>query len=159
MAVLVLEGPVSRKSTGTGALKLHYNSSLYNGTKLIMLRSFDAAVCPVDSVSSQVYNTIVKYLGPHGPDALLAFVIFAGVLGAIVGGLDPYLATGFGIAIYGLYIFRRWGAERHAERMAETEIAKTELELQRYRESQLLKIERAKVKALSPPHAGKGDKK
>ncbi|MGY3036174.1 hypothetical protein ACVIIV_005344 [Bradyrhizobium sp. USDA 4354] len=146
------------RTTTHAALEDRYNYSLYVGTKLVTLQYFEAAAASVQELPSQVYGKIVDFLGPHGPDGLLAFVIFVGVLAAIKIGIDPYLATIFGVTIYGLYIARRWGAERHAERMAETEIAKTELELQRYRESQLLKIERAKVKALSPPKAGKGDK-
>lgn len=106
---------------------------------------------------SQLYETIVKYLGPHGPDALLAFVIFAGVFGATTYGFDPYLASFFGVAIYGLYSQRRSAAERHAERMAQTELAKTELALRKYRDGQLLKIEREKVKTLGSTQAGKGN--
>jgi hypothetical protein len=96
--------------------------------------------------SAQVYDAIVKYLGPHGPDGLLAFVIFAGAISAILSGLDPYLISGFGVIIYWIYSRRRGSAEKHAERMAEIEISKTELELQRYREEQLMKIGRDKIK-------------
>jgi hypothetical protein len=97
------------------------------------------------------YNSIINYLGPHGPDGLLAFVIFAGVLSGILAGLDPWLTAGFGIAIYLIYCARRGAAERHEERTAEQEVVKTQLELDRYRVGQRSKLEREKLKRLSPP--------
>jgi hypothetical protein len=105
----------------------------------------------VPPFTSQLYDTIIKFLGPHGPDGLLAFVLFAGALAAIATGLDPYLACGFAVIIYVLYSRRRTSAEHHAERMADADVAKTELALRKYREGQLARIERDKIRALSPP--------
>lgn len=97
------------------------------------------------------YDNIIKYLGPHGPDGLLAFVIFAGVLSGVIAGLDPWLTVGFGIAIYLIYCARKGAAERHEERKAEQEVVRTQLELDRYRIGQRSKLEREKLKRLSPP--------
>ncbi|MBB5046557.1 hypothetical protein HNR60_001305 [Rhodopseudomonas rhenobacensis] len=108
--------------------------------------------------SARAYETIVNYLGPHGPDALLAFVIFAGVIGAGLAGLDLWFSGLVGIGIYLIYAVRRSLAEKHQERSAEQEVAKRELELKIYRDRQLMKVEREKLKALPPARSREGKK-
>lgn len=108
--------------------------------------------------SPQLNEIIVKYLGPHGPDGLLAFVIFSLTLGVIGLGAPPYLSIFFGLAIYVLYSQRRSSAEKHAERMAESDVAKTALGVEKYRTGQLARLERDKLKALPKPPKGEAQK-
>lgn len=106
--------------------------------------------------SDGVYDSIVKHLGPHGPDGLLAFVIFAGVLSAILLGLEPYLTCGFGLAIFVIYCVRKGYAERHQERLAEQRVSETQLSNQRYREGQRSKLEQVRLKRLTTTAPQKG---
>jgi hypothetical protein len=109
--------------------------------------------------SSKAYDTIVSYLGPHGPDGLLAFVIFVGVIGAGLSGLDLWFSGLVGVGIYLIYAVRRTLAEKHAERTAEREVTEKQLKLAGYRDRQLMKIEREKLKALSAPRSAQGEAK
>jgi hypothetical protein len=106
---------------------------------------------------SRAYDTIVSYLGPHGPDNLLAFVVFVGVIGAGLAGLDLWFSGLVGVGIYLIYAVRQTLAERHAERTAEGDVAKKQVELQRYRDRQLAKIEREKIRTLATPKSAQGE--
>jgi hypothetical protein len=106
---------------------------------------------------SKAYDTIVSYLGPHGPDSLLAFVIFVGVIGAGLAGLNLWFSGFVGVGIYLIYAIRRTLAERHAERTAEGDVAKKQIELQGYRDRQIAKIEREKNRTLPTPKSAQGE--
>lgn len=98
--------------------------------------------------SPQLNETIVKFFGAHGPDGLLAFIIFTLTLSAVGMGAPPYLSIFFALAIYVLYVWRRNSDQGHQERMAENDVAKTALALKRFQAGQLARLEREKLKAL-----------
>lgn len=108
--------------------------------------------------SSKTYESIINFLGPHGPDGLLAFIIFVGVMGAGYAGLDLWFSGLVGVGVYSIYGIRRTLAERHQERSAEQVVVRKELELQEYRERQLAKLAREKLKALPPAKSREGKK-
>jgi hypothetical protein len=77
-------------------------------------------------------------------------VIFAGVVGAGLAGLDLWFSGSVGVGIYLIYAVRRSLSERHQERRAEQEVVRKEVELEEYRQKQFLKLERDKLKQLPP---------
>lgn len=101
----------------------------------------------------QTIARILKALGPHGPDGVLAFAIFVGVLVAAPAlGLLPCAA--FGIAMFVLYAVRQVLRERHAERMARVEIRRKQVAIEDYCAKQQVKL-RKKGQAAAEPRSGR----
>jgi len=95
----------------------------------------------------KAYSSIVKHLGPHGPDGLLAFVLFVASSGLVALGWDPLQTYGFAVIIFAMYGIRQTLRERHQERSAEQAVKERELAIYEEKERQGLKIakERAKL--------------
>lgn len=72
------------------------------------------------------FNKALAALSRHGPDPVLALVLFVAFLWALKSGLDPlYSLIGLALVWFGYHV-RRVAAERHLERMAEQEIYRIE---------------------------------
>jgi len=104
---------------------------------------------------------IVKFLGPHGPDALLAFIFFSGAVGLITAGYDIVTVSVFAVVLYAIYAVRQTQGERHRERAAQLAVETKENDLRIYRERQAAKIRKDTVKAIPAPkgRATTGSKK
>ncbi|MBB3020690.1 hypothetical protein FHR70_003776 [Microvirga lupini] len=92
-----------------------------------------------------LYQEIVKHLGPHGPDALLTAILFAGTAGLIKYGLDPWLAIGFALILLGVYAWRQTRAEGHRERMAEIRVREREAEIKALRDKHKFRLEKERL--------------
>lgn len=93
-------------------------------------------------------KTIVKFLGPHGPDGLLAFVFLVVASGLIAKGIPPLLVILLVGVLYGIYAYRQTQAERHKERAAEIAVESKETDLRLLREKQAAKLRKDTVKAI-----------
>jgi hypothetical protein len=109
---------------------------------------FQYGIAALSLFPRELYNSLIKYLGPHGPDGLLPLVIFAGVITAVMRGVEAWFAGLFGVAILGMFFMRRTAAKWHEERKAKQEVVKQQLELEKYRVGQRTKLEKEKIKRL-----------
>lgn len=104
--------------------------------------------------TSQIAARILKALGPHGPDGVLAFAIFLGVLvSAPTLGLLPCAA--FGVGMFILYAVRQVLRERHAERMMHLEIRRKQVAIEDYCAKQQVKLRTAGQASVAPPRPGR----
>jgi hypothetical protein len=98
----------------------------------------------------EIISKTVDFLGPYGPDALLAFVLFLAALGAVSAGADPWFVGGLALFLYVIYAVRQTLAERHKERLRAKDVETTALNLQKYQIQQRAKLERERLKSLPP---------
>ncbi len=91
---------------------------------------------------------VVAVLGPYGPDAIVALLIFLVALAAMAKGLDPWTVVPLAIFTMLMYGLRQTRGERHKERLRELDVEKAALDLQRYQASQRTKFERQRQKLL-----------
>lgn len=64
----------------------------------------------------------LKELGRHGPDALLAFLLFLAFLWALKVGINPIWAIIGLVVVWSCYHIRRVASERHTERQARIDV-------------------------------------
>lgn len=97
---------------------------------------------------SAANKAIIKFLGPHGPDGLLAFVFFTIATGMILKGIDAIVVITLIVLVYGTYALRQTLAERHKERAARIEVEKKDADLRMFREREQAKIVKGAAKAV-----------
>lgn len=77
-------------------------------------------------VNNNFFNKALAALSRHGPDPLLAFVLFMAFLWALSEKFDPLYSLIGLIVVWLGYHIRRVSGERHLERMARQEIERVE---------------------------------